>query len=191
MPLQPESGFDFEADANAAKDYVSDDKLKAVSDLANRQLQLEREISEAEGVLDQLNKRLRNIKTVEIPTAMDEAGVQEFVTSDGYKITLKDKLKASVLKDNKPRAFQYMREIGFGSLVKNQIVVQFGMKQDDKATALMKELESKGLPVTQKQDVHAATMTKFVKERMEAGESLPAELFNIFQYRESVIKRKK
>lgn len=177
------NGIDFSEDVG----YVSDDELKSISELANRQISLETEVASAEKVLSDLKERLRKIKCEAIPAAMDQAGVKEFTLLDGRKLKVEEKIKASIPEQFKLKALDWLRSNEGGPLIKNKVVAMFGMGQDKQATELLSNLSMQGLNVTQDQAVHPASLTKFVRLRLEDGKTLPEDLFSVFQYRETKI----
>ena len=66
-------------------------------------------------------------------------------------------------------------------MIKNQVSLEFGMRQDNEAKALVEELKQKGLAVNQKTSVHPSTLRGFVREQIqELGKDVPAELFGTY-----------
>ena len=78
-------------------------------------------------------------------------------------------------------------------MIKNQVSLEFGMKQDNEAKSLIEELKAKGLPVKQKTSVHPSSLRAFVKEQIESltklgidneveehGKDVPADLFGTY-----------
>ena len=77
--------------------------------------------------------------------------------------------------------FNWLRENGHGDLIKNQVSLEFGMRQDNEAKALVEELKQKGLAVQQKTSVHPSSLRGFVREQIsELGKDVPAELFGTY-----------
>jgi hypothetical protein len=66
-------------------------------------------------------------------------------------------------------------------LIKHQVTLEFGMKQDNEAKSIVEELKQKGLPVQQKLFVHPSTLRSFVKDQIQdLGKDVPVELFNTY-----------
>jgi len=78
-------------------------------------------------------------------------------------------------------AFDWLRDNGHGDLIKNQVSLEFGMKQDNEAKSIIEELKAKGLPVKQKTSVHPSSLRGFVREQIQdLGKDVPAELFGTY-----------
>ena len=66
-------------------------------------------------------------------------------------------------------------------MIKNQVPMEFGMKQDNEAKALVEELKQKGLAVQQKTSVHPSSLRGFVREQIQdLGKDVPVELFGTY-----------
>ena len=78
------------------------------------------------------------------------------------------------------QAFTWLRTNGFEDLIKNDVNLSFGMKQDNEARSLVEDLKTKGFAVQQKTHVHHSTLGGFVKEQIENGKDVPHDLFGIF-----------
>ena len=73
-------------------------------------------------------------------------------------------------------------------LIKNNLSISFGKGEDSSAVKLKTELESKGLVVDQKQDVHWQTLRGFVKEQIEKNKTIPSETFGLYIANRTKIK---
>ena len=66
-------------------------------------------------------------------------------------------------------------------MIKNQVSLEFGMKEDNMAKSVVEDLKSKGLNVKQKTSVHPSTLRGFVREQIEQlGKDVPADLFGTY-----------
>jgi hypothetical protein len=83
-----------------------------------------------------------------------------------------------VLVANREKFYKWLRENNFGSLIRTEVVAQFGMGEDKKAVALTLSLLKRKYDVIQKQSVHPSTLKAFVKEQLEKehGITLPSVL---------------
>ena len=68
----------------------------------------------------------------------------------GHPLKLNLSYKARIPESRSEEAFAWLRENGHGDLIKNQVAMEFGMKQDNEAKSIVEELKNKGLPVQQK-----------------------------------------
>ena len=82
-------------------------------------------------------------------------------------------------------------ENGLGDIIKNEISVSFGRNEDNKAADYAALAEERGFQPTQKLKVEPMTLKALVRERLEAGKSMPTEIFNVFVGNKTTIKRNK
>ena len=87
-------------------------------------------------------------------------------------------------------AYNWLRENGLGDIIKNEVAVQFGKGEDNKAEQLLSLAEQEGYEPTQKQKVEPMTLKALYRERVEAGLDMPSQLFNIFVKDQTKIGRK-
>ena len=77
---------------------VSDDELKSIADLAERQIAMEDWIERQEERLKEGKKKLAKLTSEELPEAMRAAGVKEFVLANGAELKLDTKVRANITK---------------------------------------------------------------------------------------------
>ena len=87
-------------------------------------------------------------------------------------------------------AYNWLRENGLGDIIKNEVAVQFGKGEDNKAEQLLSLAEQEGYEPTQKQKVEPMTLKALFRERVEAGLDMPSQLFNVFIKDQTKIGRK-
>lgn len=181
--------INFEEDVELAID-LSDAKVKVIATLAQQQLEYEKTVEELNAKLKDVTKKLRKVQEEDLPNAMAEAGVLEFALSTGEKITVKPDIYPTIPKPKTLLAYNWLREHGHGSIIKNNVTVQFGKGEDDKATYLLNQLTDGGYRPVQKESVHPGTLKSFVKEQMADPETpdLPDDLFTVFEVKKAMIK---
>ena len=108
--------------------------------------------------------------------------------SDGRKIKVSEYYTATPLKENRAKVYTWLRDNGFGDLVKNQVTCSFGRNEDEKASGLMSELSDKGLEPAQREWVEPSTLRAFVREQYEKGVDLPMELLGAYVGQKTTIK---
>lgn len=172
--------MNFEDDAQATS-YSSED-LKELALLAERQVDLERQKKELEEQLKKVDQDLHQVSGVDIPAVMDAIGMADFMLKSGERITVQRKIKASIPKAKQEAAFKWLRDNGHGSIIKNNVTASFGRGEDDKANKLKQKLHEAGYTVDHKESVHAQTLGAFVREQIERGEEVPADLLGVFEY---------
>ncbi len=174
--------FDFTDDVGEDNIIYSTEDLMELAELAKRQLTLEEEKRRLEKELKAVDQLLQRVSGVDIPTAMDTIGMSDFLLKSGERITVKRKIKASIPKVKQAEAFSWLRSKGHDSLIKNQVTASFGKGEDAAAKDLAANLDAKGFVVDQKESVHSQTLAAFVREQLERGVDLPADLLGIFEY---------
>lgn len=178
------SEIDFENDEMK----VSDSALADISTLANKVGELDEQIEFMTASLKTMEGERRKLLEEDIPTAMDEAGVSEFKTTNGRKVTVADFINASITKANESAAFAWLESNNHGSLIKSVVTAAFDRKELEKAKEAVSLLSANGVAAALKQSVHASTLKAFAKEQFENGVTLPTDIFSIYQGRAAKIK---
>lgn len=159
------------------------DTMKRLSQLAQQAGELEEEIGALETEQKILKKRLRTILEKEIPSLMEDAGCEDFTTTSGLKITLKDVVRAAIPVSSRPEAYAWLQENGHGAIIKRTVAVGFAVDEESDAAQLEKILRSQYTNVRQEQKVEPSTLRAFVREQLEEGGELPLDLFGVFVQR--------
>lgn len=156
--------------------------------LAERQAQLQSEIAELENQLDAAKKRLRDLSEVEVPELMDAIGVTEFKTRTGLRISIDEKIRASIPKKKAQEALRWLELNGHGSLIKRKVSVAFGKGEETDAEKLKHMLEDEHFVFDDNATVHPSTLSAFVREKLSEGEDIPLELLGVFRQRQTKIE---
>jgi hypothetical protein len=183
------SSINFEEDQ---QDLV--DKTASIQSLADQIQMLESlnsRIESSENNLKDLKKEHDRLSGEVIPTMMAEMGLAHLKLADGSTVDVKPNYSASITIANREKAFNWLRENGLGDIIKNEISVSFGRNEDNKAADYAALAEERGFQPTQKLKVEPMTLKALVRERLEAGKSMPTELFNVFVGNKTTIKRNK
>ena len=151
---------------------------------------LNREIEVAETQLKQKKTNYEHLSGEVIPTMMSEMGLSHLKLMDGSSVDVKPYYSANISIANKESAFNWLRNNGLGDIIKNEISVSFGRNEDNKAADYAVLAKSNGFEPTQKLKVEPMTLKALVRERIEAGNPMPAEIFNVFIGNKTTIKRK-
>lgn len=170
--------------------FCSDGDLKRISELANRQLELEQSMLNLASRYEELKKAHKLISTDTLPNLMIEIGMGDFKLLDGSQVELKDSLNASIKKDDEPKAFTWLRENDEKDIIKNTIKASLGMEEDDKIEKIAEFMIEQEIDCEIKPSIHPGTLKKFVKLKLEEGIKLP-EFFSVFEYKETKIKKPK
>ena len=154
---------------------------KDIAKSCNKLLETQKKISETEEQLKKLQEVERTLSEQTIPNLMQQAGVQLLKLTDGTSVEVKPFYSARIPASKTEEAFTWLRENGHEDMIKNQVSLEFGMKEDNMAKSVVEDLKSKGLNVKQKTSVHPSTLRGFVREQIEQlGKDVPADLFGTY-----------
>lgn len=172
-------------------DIASDDKLKQVASLAQKAQDLDRKIKDSEKLAKQFAEELRRVVEEELPDLMKEIGLRDFTMENGTKISLENEVYASVPNDTKDQCLDWLREQGFGDLIKNEFKINFNMGEDDFATSVRQMLMTLNQPVnfTQRTTVLPQSLRAFIREQDKKGVDVPDNLFSIHRVSKAKFKK--
>ena len=88
-------------------------------------------------------------------------------------------------------AIQWLRDNDLGDIVKNEIIVNFGQSEDNKAMAYANLARESGYEPSQKESVHHSQLSVVIREWKEKGNEVPADLFNILEGNRTSVTNKK
>ena len=182
---------DFEETAATSVEKIDQQGLTSVAALARTIRDKEAKISDLEQTLKEEKKALIKLTDEEMPSMLAEIGMSSFALDDGSTVEVKQTYGASILVDKRPEAYEWLRDNGYDDIIKNTVACQFGRGEDDQASAFAAFAQQQGYVPDQKTEVHPQTLRAFVKERCEAGEDFPMELFGAWVGQRAVIKRGK
>ena len=172
-------------------DKLRSDDLDGVSRLAQEAADLEQEIANVEQKLKDKKKALYKITDERLPEALEEMNLQKFTLTDGSEISVKPIYAASIPKDRRDEAFQWLRDHEFGDLVKNNVTVTFGRGEDDTAKDFIGFCGEQGFVPSQIERGESMTLKAWLRERVEEGDPIPLDLFGAFISQRATIKRSK
>ena len=167
------------------------DNAKALSDQVTKLQSLEDEIEEQEKKLKELKRNQELLSGEVIPTMMTEMNISTLKLADGSAVEVKPVYGASIPVAKKEEAYTWLRENGLGDLIKNEITVAFGRNEDNKAMVYATLAQGQGYEPIQKLKVEPMTLKALVRERLESGQEMPSDLFNVFAGNRTKITRSK
>ena len=182
------SKINFEDDQ--IKSVTQIDTAKTLSDKVIELKNLEDEITNAEESISKLKEKARILSQVEIPLMMHEMHITKLKLKDGESVEVKPFYSASISPDVQEKAFEWLRNNGLGDIIKNDITVTFGRGEDNKAVNYTDLARGQGFEPVQKIGVHAQTLKAVVRERLEAGQEMPSDLFKTFAGNQTKITRR-
>ena len=181
--------IDFEEDRKESLGEVNN--AKALSDQVTKLQSLEDEIDEQEKKLKELKRNQELLSGEVIPTMMTEMNISTLKLADGSAVEVKPFYGASIPAAKKEDAFTWLRKNGLGDLIKNEVTVAFGRNEDNKAMAYATLAQGQGYEPIQKLKVEPMTLKALVRERLESGQEMPSDLFNVFAGNRTKITRSK
>lgn len=184
--------------------------MTTIQELAQYALQIEElqaEIAEIEAALKDKKEALRQLTNDIVPNALNEADVSEVKLSNGDKLTTKDMINATFISDAKiakakgveqmelsqkqADQIEWLEKTGNADLIKNEIKVAFKAGENTIAKELRQKLIDEGHKTTMGKDVHSQTLKAFMKRRLEEGEEIPFDQFNVSVFKMAKIERAK
>ena len=166
-----------EADADQFKD-LSTEGGKDLSDLIRQATNLNKQIDVLEEELKTLKQKKQSYMFDLIPAKMGEMGMDK-VEVNGNAVSLSTFVSATMPKDpiQREQAMSHLRDIGASDFIKNQVMVNFGINEDNMARSVQSELDDKGMDTTARVWVEPSTLKKLVRERVENNQKIDLELF--------------
>jgi len=181
--------INFEADQENVLQKTT--SLQTLADQVEKLESLQTRLDLQEENIKNTKKQLEYISGEVIPTMMSEMGLSHLKLLDGSTVDVKPNYSANISVANREKAFKWLRENGLGDIIKNEISVSFGRNEDNKAADYAALAEERGFQPTQKLKVEPMTLKALVRERLEAGKTMPTEIFNVFVGNKTTIKRNK
>jgi hypothetical protein len=182
---------DFEEKMATSVEKLDQGDLTTVAGMARAIRDKEAEVNELEQKLKNEKRALMKLTDEDLPTMLAEIGLTSMKLDDGSEVSIKPQYGASILVDNRPAAYEWLRENGYDDIIKNTVACTFGRGEDDKASAFKAFAEKEGFFAEQNTGIHHTTLRAFVKERIENGDDFPMELFGAYVGQRAIIKRSK
>ena len=181
--------IDFEKDQQNTMKKT--DNIQSLADQVEKLESLQKKLELQEENMKNTKKQLEHVSGEVIPTMMSEMGLSQLKLMDGSTIDVKPFYNATITQANKEAAYNWLRSNGLGDIIKNEVVVSYGRGEDNKAAEYAELAKGQGLQPTQKLKVEPMPLKALVRERIEAGKPMPAEIFSVFVGNKTTIKRKK
>ena len=151
----------------------------------------EDEIEELEQQIKSKKEKADKISSEIIPNLLAEQGLASLKLADGRTVDVRKTYNCTIRKDNMESAYKWLRDNGLADIIKNEVSVQFGKGEDDKAKQLLDLAVTNGYEPQQKTKVEPMTLKALYRERVEAGLDMPSDSFHLFVKDQTKISRKK
>ena len=181
------NNIDFEEDQ---QEIVQKTNIQSLSRYCLMLQNLEDQMVNMEKDLKKLKEEADKIGSEIIPNLLAEQGLASLKLADGSSVDIKKSYNCTIKKDQVESAFKWLRDNGLGDIIKNEVAVQFGKGEDNKAEQLLGLAVREGYEPSQKQKVEPMTLKALFRERIEAGLDMPSEFFNTFVKDQTKIGRK-
>ena len=175
---------EMQEDANA----IPENNMGKIGAVATDIAETEAEIAAIKEQLKAKESYAKKLSQEVLPSLFAEVGLSELKLADGRKIKVSEYYSATPLKENREKVHAWLRDNGFGDLVKNQVTCSFGRNEDEKASKLISDLNDKGYESAQREWVESSTLRAFVREQYEAGRELPMDLLGAYIGHKTTIK---
>lgn len=163
-------------------------QLAQLSELCDEQLLLSKNIQTAEDLLKSLKQSLIAVSEQKIPDLMSELGLKTITLTDGTKLTINTIYRGNINKNNQYEAFAWLRDNEFGDIIRHEVKVDLGKQEDKKAQELIELIVDAGYDPSDKEFVHWATLSAFIKEQIEEGEDIPMDTLGVYIVNKAVLK---
>ena len=122
-----------------------------------------------EKVLSYYKEIRQRIITNSLPSIMHELGTSKATLDTGETIELRTDVSVSCPKEQKHRLYDWLSKEGHQDEIKTKVEFNKGDFTED----VERRLDESGMPFTVTQDVHAQTLKRIFRERMEEGKPVP------------------
>jgi len=151
-----------------------------IAETCNKLLDVQKEVAALEDKLKKKKEEELKLSEQDIPNLMQKTGVSLLKLTDGSSVEIKPYYGARIPASRTEEAFDWLRENNHGDLIKNNVTLTFGRNQDNEAKSLVDDLRNKGHNVKQAEKVEPMTLKAFVREQIEKGKDVPADLFGVY-----------
>ena len=154
--------------------------MEDIATACNKLLDVQKEVSELEDKLKKKKEEELKLSEQDIPNLMQKAGAASIKLTDGTAVEIKPYYGARIPASRTEEAFDWLRENNFADLIKNNVTLTFGRNEDNVAKSIVDDLRNKGHNVKQAEKVEPMTLKAFVREQIEKGKDVPADLFGVY-----------
>lgn len=173
---------------------ASDGELKRVAQLAARWVETRATVTDLEARLKTAKEAHRKVAEEELPDAMNQAGLKEFETLDGYQVAVQPVVSASWPSAEHPdrieRAVAFLKGAEALDLVTCEVVCAFSKREQEAAVEIYERLRGDNrAKVELKQRVHPQTLSAFVRARLREGKSVDMDALSVSTFMRATVKR--
>lgn len=159
--------LDVEYDAladDAAADKPTDQALKTIAHLGGLLVSRQRRVAELQAALEVAATEYRQTAETDLPAAMLEIGLREFVLADGQRVRIDDVLHYGIPKDRAESAYDWLRKHGHDGIIKTIVQAAFGKGEAQRASDLLEKIRDLGYEAERSESVNYQTLGKWLRE---------------------------
>ena len=126
---------------------IEEEIIRKLQETYNGIINLKKELAEKDKKILELEEQLKKLQEAEsvlseqtIPNLMQQAGISLLKLSDGSAVEVKPFYSARIPATKTEEAFEWLRQNGFGDLIKNNVTLTFGRSEDEQAKLLVDDL---------------------------------------------------
>jgi hypothetical protein len=171
---------------------IGDNSMARLSGLAKLQKEREQRVAELQRQLQEAQDELEQIAGKELPELMQDLRLENFTTSDGITINIKESIHCSIPKARQDEAFEWLEKAGDDGMVKRKFIIAFNRDEEAWANKFRADLAKRKKPVNAiiERKVEPPTLKSYVTKKLEAGEPIPQELFGVHRRKIATVEVK-
>jgi hypothetical protein len=148
--------------------------------------EVDKEVAEMEARLSERKKVLQDLRIGQIPDLMNELRLSTIRLDNGAEISIKRKVSCKFKAEVRDQALDWLDGEGFSDIIRREVAVGFEKGQEETANKAVKLLEASGFHPSVLKDVHHSTLAAWARRQVDAGVTIPGDLFdtNFFNYAE-------
>ena len=133
--------IDFEQDQ---QEVLEKTDIKTLSHYCLMLQNYEDQIANMEKDIKKIKEQADKISSEVIPNLLAEQGLSSLKLADGSSVDIRKSYNCTIKKDQMELAYNWLRENGLSDIIKNEVAVQFGKGEDNKAEQLLSLAEQEG-----------------------------------------------
>lgn len=164
------------------------DALNRITAMANMLMYAVENVANLEKELVAAKAAHSRIEREDLPELMREFGISKIRLESGVSVEVIDDLSCSISEANKSAAYDWLRSFNFDGIIKTQLSLAFDRGENQTALQIADQMaKTFHMRPSIDEKIHPQTLKAFLKERMADGDSLPNELFGIFNFSKAKI----
>jgi hypothetical protein len=176
------------------------DKLAEIKGLARLARQAEKKVAAIQLELKQCQDLVDKITTRDLPEKMDAIGIRKITVEAiederAFTVSVKTMYSANIAaswdQERRKKAFEWLDNHGHGSLIKTDVVTTFPREDRVEVNEFVRALDQQGRSYAVKEAVHMATLSSWLREMIEHGETPPLDVIGGYVERQATIKEER